>query len=230
MPRTAMVFAAGFGTRMGDLTKDRPKPLVEVDGQPLINHAIHFLRQGGIERIVVNTHYHAEMLEAHLNLEPDVTTLREEPDILETGGGLRNAMPQLGSDPVFTLNSDIIWPGANPIDELVAAWEPEKMDALLLLLPIANAIGFKGGGDFALSTDQKIKRVKDAPFLYSGLQIIKTNGLSHYSESSFSLTRVWDDMIVGGKAFGLVYDGPWVDVGNPAGVELAERALRGEHV
>jgi len=225
-----MIFAAGFGTRMGDLTKDRPKPLVEVDGQPLINHAIRLLRRGGIERIVVNTHYHAEMLEAHLKSEPDVTTLREEPEILETGGGLRNALPQLGSGPVMTLNSDIIWPGANPIDQLEAAWEPEKMDALLLLLPIENAIGFKGGGDFTLLEDQKIERAKDAPYLYSGLQIIKTNGLSHYSESSFSLTRVWDDMIAANKAFGLVFDGPWVDVGNPAGIALAEKALRGEHV
>ncbi|MEM7240591.1 MAG: nucleotidyltransferase family protein [Pseudomonadota bacterium] len=226
MPRNAMIFAAGFGTRMGDLTKTRPKPMVEVAGKPLIDHALAFLDQPQVGKIVVNTHYLADQLEAHLDPLQNVVTLREEPDILETGGGLRNALPILGPDPVFTLNSDIIWPKGNPIAKMDAMWNPDRMDGLLALIPLARATGFSGNADFHLRDDGRIERVEDAAFLYTGIQIIKTDGLTEIDAQKFSLNILWDKMMASKRLFGFVFDGSWVDVGKPEGIALAEAELR----
>ena len=230
MPRPAMIFAAGFGTRMGALTKDRPKPMIEVSGKPLINHSLEFLRNGGVTKIVINTHYHADLLEQHLAKEPDVQTIREEPEILETGGGLRNAMRLFGTAPVMTLNSDIVWPGRNPVADLDAAWDPIKMDALLVLIPLEKAVGFEGRGDFAIDAEGRLSRAENAPYLYTGLQIIKTETLPHYKEAKFSLSKVWDDLITERRAYGMIFDGAWVDVGKPDGINLAQQALENKHV
>ncbi|MEY3532096.1 MAG: hypothetical protein RI979_120, partial [Pseudomonadota bacterium] len=150
-----MVFAAGFGTRMGALTAHRPKPLILVAGRPLIDHALDLADQAGAGPVVVNTHYLADQIARHLAGRP-VTLSHEADEILETGGGLRKALPQLGYGPVMTLNSDAVWTGQNPMSQLAAQWDPERMDALLLLLPVDKATGHKGTGDFLIGADGRI--------------------------------------------------------------------------
>lgn len=217
-----MIFAAGFGTRMGALTADRPKPLILVAGRALIDHAIGYARGAGAGRIVVNTHYHAAMMAAHL-AGTGVLVSEEAPAILETGGGLRQAMPLLGSGPVATLNSDAIWSGRNPLDQLAEAWDPARMDALLLCVPPDRAVGRKGGGDFAQEAGGRLTR--GGPLVYTGAQILKTDGLSGIAETSFSLNVLWNRMIAEGRLFGLVHAGSWCDIGHPEGIALAESML-----
>lgn len=225
-PKAAMIFAAGFGTRMAPLTDTMPKPMLSVAGKPLINHSLDLL--DGITNIVVNTHYLANQLEDHLRNTPHVTYLRESPDILETGGGLKNALPLLGSDPVVVLNSDAVFVGDTPIPALLSHWDPAKMDALLTLVPIANTIEHKGAGDFFCGTDGQLSRRGEnpaAPYVYTGVQILKTDRLAAIPQTAFSINLLWDQMIAEGRAFGLVYSGKWVDVGRPSGITAAEKAL-----
>ncbi|WP_136636076.1 nucleotidyltransferase family protein [Pseudooceanicola onchidii] len=217
MTRPLMLFAAGFGTRMGALTADRPKPLVEVAGRPLIDHALDLaLPVAG--PIVVNTHYRAPQLKAHLAESP-VHCLYEDP-ILETGGGLRNALPHLGTGPVFTLNSDAVWAGPNPLALLNAAWR-DDMEALLLGIPPAQAIGHVGLGDFTPGPPV----ARGPGLVYSGAQIIRTDGLAEIAEDAFSLNLLWDRMLVRGTLHILPYGGQWCDVGRPEGIALAEAML-----
>ena len=221
-----MLFAAGFGTRMGVLTAACPKPLIKVADRPLIEHALEIVDTAGISTVIANTHYLPEMLETHLAGRNVV--LSYEAEILETGGGLKNALPLLGPDPVFTLNTDAIWTGQNPLTTLAAAWDPEQMDALLLLVPPTNAIGHTGVGDFLLAGDGTIKR--GPGMIYSGAQIIKTDGLADITEIKFSLHSLWDKMYDGGRIFGTTHNGNWCDVGTPAGIELAETMLGNHNV
>lgn len=223
-PDALMLFAAGFGTRMGALTAACPKPLIKVADRPLIDHALEIVDAAGISTIIANTHYLPDILETHLAGRN--VTLSYEAEILETGGGLKNALPLLGADPVFTLNTDAIWTGQNPLTTLAATWDPEKMDALLLLVPPTNAIGHTGAGDFLLADNGTIKR--GPGMIYSGAQIIKTDGLANITEAKFSLHSLWDQMYNGGRIFGTTHYGNWCDVGTPAGIGLAETML-GNH-
>jgi MurNAc alpha-1-phosphate uridylyltransferase len=224
-PEAVMVFAAGFGTRMGALTADRPKPLLPVAGKPLIDHALSLT--AGIARTVVNLHYKGQMLADHL-AGRGVALSWEAPDILDTGGGLRQALPMLGQGPVFTLNSDAVWTGANPLRELAAAWDPDRMDCLLLLLPAAQATGHTGKSDFILAPDGRIARAAGRPGeVYLGAQIVDPAGLSGIPDRVFSLNRLWDAAMARGRAFGTVHRGGWCDVGHPGGIALAEAMLDG---
>ena len=223
-PTSAMVFAAGFGTRMGALTADRPKPLINVAGRALIDHTLDIVETAGITRTIVNVHYMAEKIHAHL-AGRDVTISDETGDILETGGGLRKALPLLGPGPVYTLNSDSIWRGPNPLTALSDAWNPEVMDALLLLIAPDSARGHSGAGDFVLAKDGQITR--GPGLIYSGAQIIKTDRLAGISDEAFSLNIVWDQMLSDGRVFGLRYPGAWCDVGTPQGIQDAENLLGG---
>lgn len=225
-PDTAMIFAAGFGTRMGDLTKTTPKPLVPVLGKAMIDHTLEILTDAGIQSIVVNTHYFADQLETHLQIHPNLTTIREEPTVLETGGGLKNALPILGNTPVYTLNCDTVWFGDNPVTTLARHWKPDEMDGLLLLLKRPDALGYKGQGDFLLDKRNKLKRKgknPSAPYVYSGVQIIKTDYLAEISKLNFSVSILWEKMIADERLSGVVYNGSWVDVGHPEGIKIAER-------
>lgn len=222
-----MLFAAGFGTRMGALTRDRPKPLIEVAGKPLIDHALALADGAGVPRIVANTHYRPEMIEAHL-APRDVQTARETPDILDTGGGLRHALPLLGADTVMTLNSDAVWAGPNPLRQLLDAWDPTRMDALLLCVPMAQVHGRDGRGDFTLRPDGQIVRGPDA--VYAGAQILNTGRLHDVPDTAFSLNVVWNAMAADGRLFGLSYPGHWCDVGHPGGITEAEAMLAAHHV
>ncbi len=224
-PDALMLFAAGFGTRMGALTADCPKPLLTVAGQTLIDHALGLADAAGIRRKVVNLHYLPDRLAAHLSHRPDVALSREAPLILETGGGLRHALPLLGDGPVFTLNSDAVWTGPNPLQTLRAVWDPDRMDALLLLVPAARATGHSGPGDFNLDAGGRISRRGD--MVYVGAQIICTEGLAAFPEPAFSLNRLWDVMIADGRAYGLLHPGGWCDVGTPDGLNLAAALLAG---
>ncbi|MEO9514978.1 MAG: nucleotidyltransferase family protein [Paracoccaceae bacterium] len=221
-----MIFAAGFGTRMKHLTQDRPKPLVNIVGRPLIDHALDLAKGAKCGPVAVNLHYLADQLEHHLT-GSGVTTITESPEILDTGGGLRNALPVLEDGPVMTLNPDAIWDGPNPLDMLRAAWRPDDMDALLICVPIAQTVGRMGTGDFNLDADDQISRGTD--FVYGGAQIVKTDGLHDIPDTSFSLNQLWDQIGKTGRLFGLRYPGRWCDVGTPEGVSLAEHMLRDAH-
>lgn len=220
MPNAIMLFAAGFGTRMGALTADRPKPLIQVAGRPLLDHALALADH--LPRKVVNAHYHADQVQAHLQGRA-VEVSVEQPDILDTGGGLRHALPLLGNDPVFTLNTDAVWAGPNPLRQLEQAWDPARMGALLLCVPLDNAVGRKGGGDFTRQPDGTLRRGGD--LVYTGAQILHTEGLAKIPEDAFSLNVLWNQMAAEGRLFGAVYDGKWCDVGHPEGIGMAERML-----
>ncbi len=217
-----MLFAAGFGTRMGALTAHRPKPLIDVAGKPLIDHALAVADAAGIAKIVVNLHYLGDQIADHLK-NRDVLFSWERNQILETGGGLKAALPLLGDGPVLTLNTDAVWTGQNPLTQLLTAWDPAKMDALLLLLPAENALGHSGKGDFHLDPNGRISRANgvNAP-IYLGAQILKTQGLSAISDPVFSLNLLWDIAIANNRAYGLIHHGGWCDVGRPEGIALAE--------
>lgn len=222
-----MLFAAGFGTRMGDLTADRPKPMVEVAGRPLIDHALEQVRGHGVETVVANVHYKPEPLIHHLD-GSGILLSHETPNILDTGGGLRHALPLLGAGPVFTMNTDAVWQGPNPLSQLAQAWEPENMDALLLCLPRENAIGHTGEGDFVIAADGRVTR--GPGHVYSGLQILKTGILHDIAEQAFSLNLLWNRMLEEGRLYATAYSGKWCDVGHPKGIALAEDMLEYPHV
>lgn len=226
-PRSVMLFAAGFGTRMGALTADRPKPMIEVAGKPLIDHALSLVRAHDPERIVANIHYRPAPLIRHL-ADSDVILSHETPEILETGGGLRAALPYLGTGPVFTMNTDAVWHGPNPLDQLAALWDPARMDALLLCIPRDQAIGHSGAGDFTIDTQGRAQR--GPGLIYSGLQILKTDGLHDIAETAFSLNLLWDRMLADNRLFAASYPGTWCDVGHPEGIAQAEEMLGYRHV
>lgn len=224
-PFPLMLFAAGLGTRMGALTADRPKPLVQVAGKALIDHALSLADQAGVTTRVANLHYRGDQLAAHL-AQRNVALSWEREVILETGGGLRAALPLLGQGPVMTLNTDAVWTGANPLQELAGAWDERKMDALLLLLPAAQALGHSGTGDFLLDGENRLARAKGAAgAVYLGAQIIQPDLLAGIEEKVFSLNLLWDKMITRGRAFGLIHQGGWCDVGRPEGIATAEALL-----
>jgi len=217
-----MIFAAGFGTRMRPLTLDRPKPLIDVAGKPLIDRAVALAQALPAERIVVNLHYKADMLDAHLQ-GTGLQTIIETPDILDTGGGLRNALPLLQATTVMTLNPDVIWRGPNPLERLTALWDPDVMDALLMCVPIARTHGYAGTGDFRIEPSGQITRGSGA--VYGGCQIIKTDRLSEINETAFSLNRLWDLMIGENRLYAAQYEGSWCDVGQVSGIAAAEAML-----
>ncbi len=223
-PFPLMVFAAGFGTRMGALTRDRPKPLIQVAGKALIDHALEVGAKAGAARTVVNTHYKADQLAAHLAGRG--VAISHEPEILDTGGGLKAALPLLGQGPVAVLNSDGIWTGANPLSQLAQAWDTDRMEALLLLLPLDRTIAHGPKGDFRLAPDGRISRGQGGEdHVYIGAQILQTGRIAATPDSVFGLNRTWTEMIAAGTAFGLVHDGKWCDVGHPEGIAEAEHLL-----
>lgn len=224
-----MIFAAGFGTRMRSLTKEQPKPLIKVAGRSLIDRSLDLADDANIPLKVVNTHYLGHLLSEHLSHRDDVVISHEEGYARETGGGLKYALPLLGSEPVFTMNPDAIWTGPNPLTTLGDAWKPEHMQGLLLLVPVSRAMGYEKTGDFTLDATGRVSRYTGSgqPFVYSSVQILCTGGLSHFDDDLFSLNLLWNRMIEDGSLFGVVHPGGWVDVGSPEGIILAEDLLAG---
>ena len=225
-PSALMLFAAGFGTRMGALSTDRPKPLIKVAGRALIDHALEVADAADLSPKVINLHYRSAQIAAHLAARPDIALSWEREQILETGGGLRAAAALLGPGPVFTLNTDAVWTGANPLAQLRAAWDGARMDVLFLLLPVAAAAGHSGRSDFLMAPDGRVSWAQGAPgYVYLGAQIIETSGLDACAGPSFSLHEPWKQMIAAGRAYGVVHQGGWCDVGHPDGIVAAEAML-----
>jgi MurNAc alpha-1-phosphate uridylyltransferase len=230
MPKIAMVMAAGFGTRMRPLTLKIPKPLVEVSGKALIDHTLDFLAASGIEEAVVNSHYLAHLLEEHLQnrkTPPRIIISREE-TLLETGGGIKKSLSLLGDSPFFSLNSDVICiNGKQPIlHRLWDAWNDGRMDALLLLHKVSEAIGYDGKGDFFLQDDGTLRRREQhetAPYVFTGLQIISPRLFNSSPDGAFSLNVLYNKNL--SRIGAIINDGSWLHVGDIAGLQQAETWL-----
>ena len=234
VPAVAMVMAAGLGKRMRPLTASRPKPLVEVGGETLIDHTLDKLEAAGVRKAVVNVHYLADAVEAHLaNRDSRLTTVisDERDQLLETGGGLKRALPMIDADPFLAVNSDNLWVDG-PVDSLrllASSWDDSKMDALLLLVPFSRAHCHQGRGDFHMRPDGRLTRRKPrgvAPFVYTGIQILsKRLFAGDTPEGPFSTNLLWDRAIEAGRGFGAVHQGLWFDIGRPQNIKMAEEIL-----
>ena len=233
---SAMVLAAGKGMRMRPLTDRVPKPLVEVDHRSLLDRLLDRLEAAGIGRAVVNVHHLADQIEARLarrkaeGLGP-VTVVSDERDaLLETGGGVARALPLLGEGPFLICNADTLWRQgfADPIRDLVRGFDPERMDALLLVAPTATAIGLEGLGDFLMDPDGRLTRRPEsrvAPFVYAGCAVMKPGSFHDLPPGAFSLNILWDRAIEAGRLFGLRLDGQFLHVGTIPAIAEAELAL-----
>jgi MurNAc alpha-1-phosphate uridylyltransferase len=232
-PKTAMVLAAGLGTRMRPLTDDRPKALVEVGGRALIDHVLDRLAGAGVEMAVVNVHWFADRLEAHLagRAVPRILISDEREALLETGGGLKKARPLLGDDPVFVANIDSVWTDHGQegwAQDLVRLWDPARMDACLLLARREGSIGFEGDGDFFLGEDGRLTfrgEAASAPFAYMGVHITRPDYADGGPDGAFSLSPLWRRSAAAGRLYGCVLDGDWMHVGDPQARDEAEAKL-----
>ena len=236
VPRTAMVMAAGLGKRMRPLTATRPKPLIKVNGKALLDHVLEKLGAAGVKKVVVNVHYLASALEAHLKSREhglEVVFSDERDLLMETGGGMVKAAPLIDCDPFLALNSDNLWIDgpADTLRLLASHWDDAKMDALLLLVPQARALNHGGIGDFHMDRSGRLRRRERshvAPFVFTGIQIVAKRLLRDAPEGPFSTNILWDRAIAEGRCFGAVHQGLWFDVGTPQSIQLTETAL--EHV
>ncbi|MBY9067704.1 nucleotidyltransferase family protein [Hyphomonas sp. WL0036] len=229
IPHTAMVLAAGLGTRMRPLTNACPKPLIEVRGRKLIDRVIGPLRTAGVKRLVVNVHYLADQIETYLEaLEGfEVVVSDERGEVLETGGGLAKARGLLGDDPIFVLNTDAFWfpEDAAPLVALAAAFDPAAEDERLLVADTGKALGFDGPGDFFMATDGQLRRRGDAdtaPWAYAGVRIMKPQVYDGMAVERFSAVKIWDKLIPQGRIKGLALDAFWLHVGDPQALKDAE--------
>ena len=233
VPRTAMIMAAGLGKRMRPLTATKPKPLIEVGGKPLLDHVLEKLRAAGVKKVVVNVHYLADAVEAHLvsrrhGLEVMISDERKL--LMETGGGLVQAQPLIDTDPFLSINSDNLWVDgpADTLKLLASHWDDTKMDALLLLVPLARAENHRGMGDFHMDREGRLRR-RDrshvAPFVFTGVQMISKRLLRDAPDGPFSTNILWDRAIDEGRCFGAVHQGLWFDVGTPKSIPMTEAAL-----
>lgn len=234
-PATAMVMAAGLGKRMRPLTISRPKPLIQVAGETLIDHALEHLADAGVKRAIINVHYLADMMEEHLKQHShglEIIISDERDLLLETGGGLMKAKELIPDDPFLCVNGDnyLVHGAVNSIRQLAARWDDSKMDALLLLIPQARANNNGGMGDFTMDGEGKLARRKPgrvAPFVYIGVQIISKRLLVDAPEGPFSTNLFWDRAIANGRCYGLVHGGMWFDVGTPAAIPVIEEMVSG---
>lgn len=231
-----MILAAGLGTRLRPLTAAVPKPLVPVAGRPLIDHVLARLEAAGIPRVVVNAHHLADLLIAHLasRVAPEIAISDERDHLLESGGGVRKALPLLGPDPFLIHNCDSIWTegeGAN-LARLQDGWDEDAMDCLLLLAPTTASLGYDGRGDFSVDATGRLRRrapQETAPFVFAGVSIAHPRLFEDTPEGPFSLNLPWDRAIARGRAFGVPLDGRWMHVGDPAAVTAAEDWLAHAH-
>lgn len=230
---TAMILAAGLGKRMRPLTASQPKPMVRVAGKPLIDHALDRLAEAGVAKAVVNVHYLADALEAHVlaRQTPKVTVSDERAQLLETGGGMVKALPQL-PDPFFALNADNVWLDGpkSAFHDLSRRWNADQMDALLLVVPHARAMNFSGPGDFHMDPMGRLSRRRDgriAPFIYTGIQLVSHRLLRDAPEGPFSTNILWNRAMEEGRLYGISFTGLWFEVGTPQMIRPTEEALTG---
>jgi MurNAc alpha-1-phosphate uridylyltransferase len=231
-PRRAMVLAAGLGTRMAPLTTSVPKPMVPVGGKPLVDHVLERLAVAGVELVVVNVHHMADLIEGHVagRARPKVAISNERDGLLGTGGGVVKALPLLGDAPFFHVNSDTIWiEGPRPnLDRLASSFDPQAMDALLLLAPTATSIGYEGRGDFSMSPDGRLLKRGECevvPFVYAGAAVLSPRMFDGAPSGAFALTKLFDRAAEAGRLHGLRLEGLWMHVGSPDAVTKAESAI-----
>ncbi|HWE73174.1 MAG TPA: nucleotidyltransferase family protein [Stellaceae bacterium] len=227
---TAMILAAGFGTRMRPITEHTPKPLIPLCGRALIDHGIDRLAAVGVKRIVVNTHYKAPMMAEHLTQRRDVEiVLSHEETLLDTGGGVKNALKHLG-DAFYVMNADVFWlNGRTPaLTRLARAWDPARLDALMLVQRTTSAIGYEGIGDFAVDPMGTVRRRAErevVPFLFAGVEILSRRFFDGAPDGVFSLNQLWNKAIVSGRLEAIIHDGEWFHVGTPQGLAASEDRL-----
>ena len=232
-PRTAMVFAAGLGTRMRPITDTLPKPLVEVGGRTMLDHMLDRLDEAGIERAVINVHYRADQIERHLRQRaggPALVLSDERAKLLDQGGGIRKAAAELGRDPFLVCNTDALWlEGPRPnLVRMLAQWDPEPMDVLLLVASSVGSIGVDWPGDFTMAPDGRLIRrgeAEVAPFVYAGVGIMKAELFDGIADEVFRLAPLFFDAAARGRLYGARLDGLWLHVGTPAAVAEAEAAI-----
>ncbi|AMJ63849.1 nucleotidyltransferase family protein [Bosea sp. PAMC 26642] len=227
-----MVLAAGLGQRMRPITDTLPKPLVRIGDKAMLDHALDRLAEAGVEEAVVNVHHLASQIEAHVadRTAPRVTISDERTLLLETGGGVRKALPLLGQEPFFHINSDSLWAESSfsNLNAMVAAWNPARMDMLLLLAEREGSVGFDGKGDFFLGEDGLLTRrgtAASAPYVYAGVAVMKPDLFAGTPEGPFSLNLLFDRAIAAGSLYGLVLRGRWLHVGTPEAIAPAEAAF-----
>lgn len=229
--RRAIVLAAGLGKRMRPITDTLPKPLVAIGGKTMLDHALDRLAEAGVERAVVNVHHLPERIESHLatRKQPQIIISDERGLLLETGGGAKKALPLLGTAPFFSVNADSLWSenGVSNLAAMAAAWDPRRMDLLLLLSERQGSVGFDGAGDFFRDAEGRLTRrgqAESAPFVYAGVAILKPELFSDTPEGSFSFNLLFDRAIAAGRLFGHELQGRWLHVGTPEAIPLAEAA------
>jgi MurNAc alpha-1-phosphate uridylyltransferase len=227
-----MVLAAGLGARMHPLTARRPKPLIEVGGRPLIDFALDRLGEAGIERAIVNVHHLADLVEAHLRgrERPAVVISDERERLMDTGGGLKKALPHLGGEPFVTFNSDSLWiEGPEPnLVRFLRSWDPGRMDVLMLLAATATSIGYEGRGDFAMDAAGRLRRRSErevTPFVFTGVAVLAPLLMADTPDGPFSANLLYDRAIEAGRLYGLRLDGTWLHVGDPLAIAAAEDCL-----
>jgi MurNAc alpha-1-phosphate uridylyltransferase len=233
VPHTAMIMAAGLGKRMRPLTATKPKPLIEVAGQSLLDHVLERLKAAGVRKVVVNVHYLADAVEAHLATRSrglEIVVSDERKLLMETGGGLVKAAPLIDCDPFLAINSDNLWIDgpADTLKLLASQWDGEKMDALLLLVPLARAENHRGMGDFHMDRTGRLRRREKsrvAPFVFTGIQMLSKRLLRDAPEGPFSTNILWSRAIEEGRCFGAVHQGLWFDVGTPRSITMTEATL-----
>lgn len=228
----AMVLAAGKGLRMRPITEHTPKPMIKVDGKPLLDHALDRLGDAGVKQAVVNTHHLGEQIERHLSRRktPEIS-LSPETELLETGGGIKHALPLLGEQPFFAVNADALWLNGptDALGRMSGIWNPDAMDGLLLLHATVDAYGYTGLGDFNCQADGLLSRrpeMEVAPWLFTGIQILKPELFADVPDGPFSLNLIYDRLLEAGRLYGIVHDGEWFHIGTPDGLAEAEGYMK----
>jgi len=231
-PTKAMIMAAGLGTRMRPLTNTVPKPLVKLRGRALIDHVIDRLVAAGVTMIVVNVHYLADQLKAHLARRKDVEIRisDETAELLDSGGGIANALHHFGDEPFFHANSDTVWVegASSALERLKAAWDPERMDALMLLAPTVNTICYDGRGDFMMDSQGRLSRVPEmrlGPFVWMSVEIVHPRLFDGAGQGKFSINPLWDKAIAKGRLYGVRLDGVWMHIDRPSAIVESEKFL-----
>ena len=230
---TAMTLAAGFGKRMRPLTDDRPKPMVELDGRPMIDHVLARLAKVGVEQVIVNLHYQADVLENHLQQRqsaPKILFSNERDEILDTGGGIKQALPLIGDQPFWLHNSDSVWieSETDNLARMLERYDPDKMDCLMLLASAKTSIGYDGQGDFFIEQGGRLRRRTGheiSPHVFTGVSILHPRLFEPSPDHAFSINILWDRAIEQGRVYGLAFEGIWMHVGDPQSLKQAEKAI-----